>query len=837
MVEAPLPELTLLAPVDGHLVALDQVPDSAFASKLSGDGVAIEATDGTLRAPCAGRVVSLDPSNHALSLRTSAGDLILLQVGIDTVKLDREGITPRVLVGDEVRTGQPLLTFDLDVLADRARAALTLMLVTEGRTELEVLKRDGPVVSAQDPVLRLAGGARPGVDPAPDGEPLTTEPLTLLNPGGLHARSAARLVARLRQFQAEVMVHKGSESARASSISDLLSLDVARGETLSLTAIGPDAAESLMAARELIEGGFGENLDEPSFAVAGRFESTNPDVIGGLPASPGLAIGRVEFMCAEPPDYPLSTESPALDQDRLRQAIERVAAELAAAKESFELRGEQEKAQIFAAHAELLADEALAVEALEKITCGSSAAAAFRDTIQARGKQLRELRSPLLQQRAADLEDIGSRVVFELAGAKRPIPEYDRETVLVAAELTPSDVAHLEPEGVAGLVTIAGGPSSHAAIIARSLSIPYVAGVGELGAKLVPGTRVIVNGDQGFIHTRPSEDALKDAESELARRRALREHRLAKAHQRASTLDGRQIEVAANIGTVNEAAHVIEEGADGVGLLRSEFLFFERRTMPSENEQRATFEEIARALGPTRSLVVRTLDVGGDKPLSFLPLEPEENPYLGVRGIRLSLRHTELFDAQLRAILAAAKHTRLHVMFPMIAHIDEFRQAKARLIAQAEGMEVGPLSVGIMVEVPSAALLADVFAKEVDFFSIGTNDLTQYALAVDRGHPELGAQADALDPAVLRLIKLTADAGAAFGKWVGVCGGLASETLATPLLVGLGITELSAPAPVAADLKAAVRGLRYADCQALATEALGLASAKAVRELLVRFNA
>jgi phosphoenolpyruvate-protein phosphotransferase len=837
MADAPLPEITLLAPVAGVLVALDQVPDAVFASKLPGNGIAIDPTDGTLTAPCAGRVVNLHRSNHALSLRTSAGDLILLHVGVDTAKLDGRGITPRVLIGDEVQSGQPLLSLDLELVAARALSAVTLMLVTEGRTELELLKREGLVVGAKDPLIRLAGTTRATPGPAPSGEAVRTEALTLLNPGGLHARSAARLVARLRQFQADVTVHKGDESARATSISELLSLDAARGTVLSLSATGPDAAESLMAARELIETGFGENLDEPTFATAGRFESRDEHVVGGLPASPGLAIGRVEFMCAEPPSYPLSTESPAADQERLRKAIERVAAELANAKKTFEIRGEREKAQIFAAHAELLADEELAIEALEKITLGSSAPAAFRETIQARGRQLRELKSPLLQQRAADLEDIGSRVVFELAGVARPIPKYDRETVLVAVELTPSDVAHLEPEGVAGLVTVAGGPTSHAAIIARSLSIPYVAGIGEPAAKLSAGARVIVNGDHGFVETNPSDDALNDAISEIARRRALKEHRLAKAHERATTKDGRAIEVAANIGTTNEAARVVEQGADGVGLLRSEFLFFERRTMPTEQEQRETFEEIARALGPARSLVVRTLDVGGDKPLSYLPLEPEDNPFLGVRGIRLSLRHAELFDAQLRAILAAARHTRLHVMFPMVANLDEFRQAKARLAAQAERVGAGPVSVGIMVEVPSAALLADLFAREVDFFSIGTNDLTQYALAVDRGHPLLGGQADALDPAVLRLIKLTADAGTSHGKWVGVCGGLAAETLATPLLVGLGVTELSAPAPVAADLKAAVRGLRYADCQALAAEALELPSARAVRELLVRFNA
>jgi phosphoenolpyruvate-protein phosphotransferase len=824
MVEAPPSELLLLAPVDGVLVPTRKGPGGA----TSGAGVAIAARSDTLRAPCAGRVVALDRDHRALSLRTEAGDVISLEIDVVGAALGASGITALVLVGDEVRTGQPLLTLDL-----QSPSAIAHLWVAEGRTDVELLRNEGCVVSARDGVMRLPGRSKTTAA----GARLVTEPLTLLNPAGLHARSAARLVARLRQFRAEVTVHKGPESASASSIAELLSLDVARGEKLTLSATGPDAAESLDAARELIEAGFGENLDEPTFALANRFESGDPDVIGGLIASPGLASGHVEFMVAEPPRYPLSTDSPAAEQERLRRAIERVADELLSAKRTFELRGEPEKAEIFAAHAELLADEALSDEALEKIRDGKSAPAAFRETIQARQEQLRELKNPLLQQRAADLEDIGSRVVFELAGVERPIPKYDRETVLVATELTPSDVAHLEPQGVAALVTTAGGPTSHAAIIARSLSIPYVAGVGELGAKLLPGARVIVNGDQGYVQTRPSEQALKDVEDELARRHALKERRLAKAHERALTQDGRCIEVAANIGTTSEALRVIEEGADGVGLLRSEFLFFERRTMPTEEEQRETFEKIARTLGPARSLVVRTLDVGGDKPLSYLPLEPEQNPYLGVRGVRLSLRHTELFDAQLRAILAAAKYTRLHVMFPMVARIEEFRQAKERLLAQAERVGAGTVSVGIMVEVPSAALLADLFAKEVDFFSIGTNDLTQYALAVDRGHPLLGAEADALDPAVLRLVKLTADAGASEGKWVGVCGGLAAETLATPLLVGLGVTELSAPAPVAADLKAAVRGLSYGECQALATEALALPSAKAVRELLVRYNA
>lgn len=837
MAEAPLPELVLFAPIDGVLVALDQLPKVMPNKERFAQGVAIVPTHGTLRAPCRGRVVALHRAHRAVSLRTQAGDVLLISVGNEGEELPGGALTPRVLVGDEVRTGQPLLSLDLELFARLGRSALTCMVVTQGRSELARLKTEGPVVSAQDPLLCLTGHQSADTERDAPSTPLTIGPLTLLNPAGLHARSAARLVAELRPFRAEVTLHQGDGSARASSIADLLSLNVGRGNPLYLSATGPDAAEALIAARKLIESGFGENLDEPRFAAKERFESRDPALIGGLPASPGVAIGRVLLLNVEAPNFEPTTDSPARAEEQLRQAIARVAAELAAAKRRFELRGEHDKAQIFAAHAELLADQSLVAEALEKIEHGASAPAAFRDAVEVHKRHLRDLKSPLLQQRAADLEDIGSRVVLELLGQQRPTPKYDQETVLVATELKPSDVAHLESQSIAALVTAEGGPTSHAAIIARSLSIPYVAGVGPRVAELVPGEQVIVNGDQGFVQLHPSPDTLRDAQDELVRRGALQRKRLERAHARAATRDGRAIEVAANVGMASEAARVIEHGADGIGLLRSEFLFLERRSQPSEEEQRDVFEAIGRALGPNRSLVVRTLDVGGDKPLAYLPLEPEENPFLGLRGIRLSLRYPELFDAQLRAILAAARHTRLCVMFPMVASLDEFRRAKARLDEQVERVGVSPVATGIMVEVPSAALLADLFAPEVDFFSIGTNDLTQYTLAVDRGHPLIGTQADALDPSVLRLIQRTAEAGAAHGKWVGVCGGLAAEPLAVPLLVGLGVTELSAPAPVVPDLKATIRRLRFTDCQALATEALSLSSAQAVRDLLLRFNA
>src|SRR5690606_27466925 len=314
---------------------------------------------------------------------------------------------------------------------------------------------------------------------------------------------------------------------------------------------------------------------------------------------------------------------------------------------------------------------------------------------------------------------------------------------------------------------------------------------------------VILDGDKGAIFVEPSDSLIKKAGERIAAQEKLRQESLKKADEKAQTIDGYPVEVGANIGSQKEAAEAVSNGCDGVGLLRSEFLFLGRRQPPSEAEQQSEYEGIGRALGKERSLVIRTLDVGGDKPLSYMPLEAEENPFLGIRGLRLSFKFPELFRAQIRAALAAARHTKLNIMFPMVAQPAELTKARAFVTEEMRKLSIPPdsVSLGVMVEVPSAALDARWLAKEADFFSIGTNDLTQYTLAMDRGHPDLATQADAFDPAVLRLIKMTADAAHAEGKWVGVCGSLAAERLATPLLIGLDIDELSVPAPEVPTLK------------------------------------
>jgi multiphosphoryl transfer protein len=342
---------------------------------------------------------------------------------------------------------------------------------------------------------------------------------------------------------------------------------------------------------------------------------------------------------------------------------------------------------------------------------------------------------------------------------------------------------------------------------------------------------VILDGGKGTLRLSPTAEEMDRIQRRLERQAARRQADLATALQPAQTTDGRRCEVVANIGGVSDAQQAVRLGGEGVGLLRSEFLFMGRAVAPSEDEQASIYRAVAEVLGPERPLVIRTLDVGGDKPLPYLPIPKEDNPFLGERGIRVGLDRPEILRVQLRAILRASTAGKVHVMFPMVATLPEWRAAKAMLEEEREKLGVPAIAVGIMVEVPAAALMAEQFAREVDFFSVGTNDLTQYTLAMDRGHPRLAPQVDGLNPGVLSLIDHTVRAAHQAGKWVGVCGGIAGDLQAVPLLLGLGVDELSVSLPAIPRIKAQIRTLRLAECQQLAQEALRQDSAAAVRAL------
>jgi phosphocarrier protein FPr/phosphocarrier protein len=528
--------------------------------------------------------------------------------------------------------------------------------------------------------------------------------------------------------------------------------------------------------------------------------------------------------------------SPALERLQLDAALQESRAQIAALQ-----TGAQSAPQrnILLAHLELLEDPDLLDAARTWIGQKKSAAFAWQSAYLQSADRLERLdgvHNAVMRERGSDIRDIGRRVLANLCQAPHTSYALPDDAIVIADDLTPSDTAAFDRSKLRGVCTRTGGATSHVAILARSFGIPAVCGIDTAALDLQNGTRVILDGTQGTLLDKPSAADIAEAKSTMLRLTALHERDLRNAAAVALTLDGHHIEVVANVRNAQEAQEAVANGAEGVGLLRSEFLFDDRATAPSEEEQTSAYTAVADAIGPQRPLVVRTLDVGGDKPLPYLPLPKEDNPFLGMRGIRVSLDHPDLLRTQLRAILRAAGHAKLHIMFPMVATLEELREAKTILAQELQLLGTSiEVQVGLMIEVPSAALMAEQFAREADFFSIGTNDLTQYTLAMDRGHPQLAKKADGLHPSVLKMVALTCEGAHAHGKWVGVCGGLASDTLAVPVLIGLGVTELSASVPAIPAIKSLIKRLALPECRALAQEILRMGTATEVRARLTTF--
>ncbi|GAC1029495.1 phosphoenolpyruvate--protein phosphotransferase [Pseudomonas sp. No.21] len=665
----------------------------------------------------------------------------------------------------------------------------------------------------------------------------------LANAHGLHARPAKELAQLAKGFAGDVRVRvadSGLPAVSARSLSKLLGLGIRRGQVLELLAEPGIADQALPVLRQAVEQGLGEEVEPLADGVPEQPEAEQPEaapaapppgsLLNAVPAAPGIAIGPAHVRVVRAFDYPARGETPASERKHLHQALAQVRAEIEVLVQRSEVKAIRE---IFVTHLEMLADPALGDEVEARLQRGESAAAAWAGVIGTAAAQQESLQDALLAERAADLRDVGRRVLAKLCGVEEQA-EPERPYVLVLDEMAPSDVARLDRTRVAGILTARGGATSHSAIVARALGIPALVGAGAGVLALEPGTPLLLDGGRGRLVVAPEQALLERARAEHQdRERLLRE---AEAHklEPARTRDGHSVEVCANLGDAAGAVAAVEQGAEGVGLLRTEFIFMAHSQAPDLATQEADYRKVFDALDG-RPLVARTLDVGGDKPLPYWPIAHEENPFLGLRGVRLTLQRPKVMETQLRALLRASEGRPLRIMFPMVGSVAEWRQARDMALRLAEEIPQADLQLGIMVEVPSAALLAPVLAREVDFFSIGTNDLTQYALAIDRGHPTLSAQADGLHPAVLQLIELTVRAAHARGKWVGVCGELAADPLAVPLLVGLGVDELSVAARSVPEVKARIRELSLADAQELAGVALAAESAEAVRALAEKF--
>ncbi|WP_448124628.1 phosphoenolpyruvate--protein phosphotransferase [Pseudomonas veronii] len=724
--------------------------------------------------------------------------------------------------------GQPLN--GLFCLASLGEAHQTLLerlcaLLIEGRGQ-----ELGRATSSRA-VLEVLGGELP-----PD---WPSARIALANAHGLHARPAKILAQLAKSFDGDIRVRivDGAVGAvSVKSLSKLLSLGARRGQVLEFVAeptIADDALPALLAA---VQEGLGEEVEPlPVASVQAAAVVLEPTLsaplagsqIQAIAAAPGIAIGPAHIQVLQPFDYPLRGESSAIERQRLHASLADVRGDIQGLIERSQAKAIRE---IFITHQEMLDDPELTDDVDTRLKQGESAEAAWMSVIEAAAKQQESLQDALLAERAADLRDIGRRVLAQLCGVET-VQEPNEPYILVMDEVGPSDVARLDPARVAGILTARGGATAHSAIVARALGIPALVGAGPAVLLLAAGTPLLLDGQRGRLHVDADAATLQRASVE----RDTREQRLqaasAQRHQPALTRDGHAVEVFANIGESAGVASAVEQGAEGIGLLRTELIFMAHPQAPDEATQEAEYRRVLDGLDG-RPLVVRTLDVGGDKPLPYWPIAEEENPFLGVRGIRLTLQRPQIMEAQLRALLRSADNRPLRIMFPMVGSVDEWRAARDMTERLRLEIPVADLQLGIMIEVPSAALLAPVLAKEVDFFSVGTNDLTQYTLAIDRGHPTLSAQADGLHPAVLQLIDITVRAAHAHGKWVGVCGELAADPLAVPVLIGLGVDELSVSARSIPEVKARVREFSLSEAQGLAQQALAVGSPAEVRALV-----
>ncbi|MBA2767584.1 MAG: phosphoenolpyruvate--protein phosphotransferase [Sporichthyaceae bacterium] len=732
----------------------------------------------------------------------------------------------------------------LDLLADqsvRSRVTLSPAPVVEGLIVAAVAAAGGAnrAEVAAEARGALLGKAAHLMSPAEDSsrqpEGVTGAEIvgvfSVDNPHGLHARPAARLVGEVRRLDASVELRNlttGSGPVPAASLSRVATLAALRGHEVEVRARGPQAQEAVDHLLTLAK----RRFDEPTEMTDTEPAPASTSSLGGpLGASPGIAVGLVRKLSAVPVDLDHTrSEDPAAEWRRIVEAVAAVRREIEHRRVLTARELGADEASIFDAHLALLADAEMLAEVKGRIGTGIGAVPAWAGCLADVENQWASLPDRYLRERAADVNAVSDQVLRALTG--QPAQQTMSKGVLVARDLTPAEAAGLDTDLVTGVVLAQGSPTSHAAILARARDIPLIVAAGREVLNVPDGTTIVLDGSSGELHIDPAQEVIEDFRRRAADLKERSAQQLAGAEEPAVSRDGTPVSVAANIGSVAEAKVSLATGADGAGLVRTEFLFLDRATAPDVDEQQADYAAIAEGMGGRR-VTLRTLDVGGDKPLPYLPMPSEANPFLGRRGIRLSLDNRDLLRDQLIAVCRTARQFPISVMFPMVSTPGELLDAR-QVLTDAAGPGGLPdgLRVGMMVEVPAAALKIETFLPHLDFVSIGTNDLAQYTLAAERGNGAVAALADALDPGVLLLIDRVCRA--AHGRAdVAVCGETASDELAIPVLIGLGVRELSVSPHAVPRVKAALRELDVRRCTTLAQQAVTLAGADDVRKLVL----
>ncbi len=839
--EKSVSTVVLRAPIDGVVLPLAKVRDEVFASGTMGPGLAVEPTACVLQAPSAGVISHVAKTAHAVSMRLDNGAELLLHVGIDTVALQGRGFLARVAQGDVVRAGQALIEFDADAVAQQALSLQCVVVVTSAAAQIGSCA-SGRVYAGVSRFMAVGQGDDAAAAEVVSAEESVSRQACVGHVGGLHARPGALVQAAVRDLAAQVWLQWQGREANVRSVTSIMGLGVGQNDVVTVRASGPQAQAALQAAVLALEKTTGEahapaepKVAAPTGAAAALDEAHGSSLWQGVGAAPGLALGQVVRLDVAQIDVPQQSEGVALEIDRLLRSVQRVREDVTHAIERARMDGAEEAAGIFTAHHALLDDPELMGAAERHVLNGAGAGWAVRCAVVVQCQVLLESGNPLLAERVADLRDLEQQWLGAMGYVAAGAPELVASSVVVADDLTPSQLTQLPRGQLVAVVTARGGGSSHVAILARSVGLPLVVAVGARVMGLKSGQTLLVDADAGLVQVDPSPEQVGAAQLRISQALRARDAALRDALLPAQTRDGALIEVAANIANAADAAQALTQGADGVGLLRTEFLFETRADMPGVQEQQQAYQAVLDIMTP-RPVIIRTLDAGGDKEVSYLSLPHEDNPALGLRGIRTGFAQPEVLDAQLRALLRLSPLKQLRVLVPMVAEVSEIVRVRRRLdeLAQELGLMERP-SLGVMIEVPSAALLAGQLAAHVDFFSIGTNDLTQYTLAMDRCHPAMADKQDPMHPAVLRLIDMTVRGAAEHGKWVGMCGAMASDLDAVAVVLGLGVTELSVSPVLVSEIKARVRSLSVQQCRSAVAHWLQLDSAAAVRQAAHEF--
>ncbi|HMI19259.1 MAG TPA: glucose PTS transporter subunit IIA, partial [Sphingomonas sp.] len=685
--------LSIPSPLAGWVTKLDQVPDPVFSGRMLGDGVAIDPTEGRLVAPAAGRIVTLNPSAHAVTIDLDDGTQLLIHIGIDTVALGGTGFTAHVVDGQRVAAGDLLIEFDLDYLARHAKSLITPVIVTNGGTVTGgidgLVERGAALFSVDGTAVDVAGSAAAA-------SALRTLRVPLKH--GLHARPAARIADLAKGFDATIEL-RTAEGKTASALSPvaMLALTLGHGAELIVAAGGAQAEAAVAAIAELIESGMGE-LERVSGApatptaisVAAEPAAAPSGPMRGVTAAPGFVLAK-SFHFGEAPMPAIREQSRGVEEERAALDAARVTVRNHLLPRS---TGADAAAQVAQAHLSFLDDPALLAEAKRAIVAGASADKAWTEAGRGFAAALAGA-GDRFAERIDDLRDVERQILAALHGEAldRKVP---KSVILVAREILPSELMALADAGIAGICTAEGGPTSHAAIIAASMGVPMLTALGRAIEAIADGTPLILDASNGVVTVDPSPAEQKAAKADQKRREQSRVEARARSHEPAVTRDDKHIEVFANLGSIADAEKAVREGAEGCGLLRTEFLFLDRPNAPDEAEQRATYQGVADALDG-RPLIVRTLDIGADKPAPYLPMPAEENPALGVRGLRLGLARPELLATQFRALIGVNAND-IKIMLPMVASVDELTRAHAILDREARAMGRAAPPLGIMVE-------------------------------------------------------------------------------------------------------------------------------------------